>query len=69
MQEANKNRITVIGELSSDTLNRYDNSKKMFMLEQGIGEAKNPDVEVIEGKQNLYFRNKKTGYGYFIHFD
>lgn len=69
MQEANDNRVNVVASLSTDNTYKVDNIQARYVLENVIGEAENPDIEVIEGKQNLYFRNKKTGYGYFIHFD
>lgn len=69
MKEANDNGVNVVASLSTDNTHKVDNIQARYVLENVIGEAENPDVEVIEGKQNLYFRNKKTGYGYFIHFD
>ena len=71
MKEANDNGVNVVSKsiLSTDNTHKVDNIQARYVLENVIGEAENPDVEVIEGKTNLYFRNKKTGYGYFIHFD
>ena len=64
-----ENGINVVPTLSSDESHFSDNIHARYVLKSVIGEAENPDVEVIKGKQNLYFHNKKTGYGYFIHFD
>lgn len=69
MKEANENGINVVPVLSSDESHFTDNIHARYVLKSVIGEIENPDVEVIKGKQNLYFHNKKTGYGYFIHFD
>lgn len=69
MKEANDNGINVVPVLSSDETHKVDNIQARYTLRNIIGENENPDVEVIKGDQNLYFHNKKTGYGYFIHFD
>ena len=69
MKEANDNGVNVVSELSSDDSHVYDNKKARFTLKQVIGESKNPDVEVLSSDNNLFMHNKKTGYGFFAHFD
>ena len=69
MQEANSNGINVVSELLSDDSHIYDNKKARFILKQVIGESKNPDVEVLSSDHDLLMLNKKTGYGFFAHFD
>lgn len=69
MQEANDNGINVVSELSSDSSHRYDNSKARFVLKQVIGETENPEIEVLSSDNDLFMHNKKTGYGFFAHFD
>ena len=69
MKEANDNGVNVVSELSSDDSHVYDNEKARFTLKQVIGESKNPDVEVLSSDNNLFMHNKKTGYGFFAHFD
>ena len=69
MKEANDNGINVVETLSADETHKVDNIQARYVLETVVGESENQDVEILKGKQNLYFRNKKTGHGYFIHFD
>lgn len=69
MKEANDNGINVVETLSADETHKVDNIQARYVLETVVGESENQDVEILKGKQNLYFRNKKTGRGYFIHFD
>lgn len=63
------NGIDVVCELSSDDSYVYDNRKVRFVLEQVIGEDENPDVKVLSSDHDLFVHNKKTGYGFFAHFD
>ena len=69
MQEANNNGINVVSKLSLDDSHIYDNTKARFVLKQVIGEAENPNVEILSSDNNLFIHNKKTGYGFFAHFD
>ena len=69
MQEANDNRVNAVNKLSSDDSHIYDNKKAKFILKQDIGKSKNLDVVVLSSDQNLLMINKKTGYGFFAHFD
>ena len=68
MQEANNNEINVVSELSSNDSHIYDNTKARFILKQVIGEAENPNVEILLSDHNLFMHNKKTSYGFFAHF-
>lgn len=47
----------------------YDNVKARFVLKKIIGESENPNVEVLSTDHDLFMHNKKTGYGFFAHFD
>ena len=70
MIEANKNSIGVTSKLLSNDIKYIDdNIRARYVLENVIGEDENPDVEILKGEQNLLFHNKKTGHGFFIHFD
>ena len=69
MQEANDNRINAVCELSSDYLHIYDNKNVRFTLKQIIGKSENSNVEILSSDQDLFMHNKKTGYGFFAHFD
>ena len=59
--------ITV--ELSSDETHKVDNIRARYVLEDVIGESENPDVEILQSEHDLFMHNKKTGYGFFAHFD
>ena len=69
MQEANENGINVVSELSSDKTYKTDNINARYTLKQAIGENENPDVEILQSEHDLFIHNKKTGYGFFCHFD
>lgn len=62
-------KVNAVSELSSDDSHIYDNTKARFILKQVIGKAENPDVEILSSDQDLFIHNKKTGYGFFAHFD
>ena len=66
MQEANNNGINVVPQLSSD---ESDNIKAKFVLKNTINEDENPDLIIRQSDQDLLMINKKTGYGFFAHFD
>ena len=69
MQEANENGINVVPELSADSSYKIDNVRARYVLKNVIGEAENPDVEVLQTEHDFFIHNKKTGYGFFAHFD
>lgn len=69
MQEANENGINVVSELSSDESHKTDNLHARYILKNVVGEAENPDVDVLQTDHDLFIHNKKTGYGFFAHFD
>ena len=69
MQEANDNEINAVCELSLDDSHAYDNKNARFTLKQIIGKAENPNIEILSSDQDLFIHNKKTGYGFFAHFD
>lgn len=46
-----------------------NNKNAKFVLKNIINEDENPDFVIRQSDQNLLMMNKKTGYGYFIHFD
>ena len=39
------------------------------VFEQMLDESENPDVEILLTAHELFMHNKKTGYGFFAHFD
>ena len=47
MKEANENGINVVPELSSDKSHKVDNEQALYTLEKVIGEAENPNVEIL----------------------
>ena len=69
MQEANESGINVVSELSSDESHKIDNLHARYVLKTVVGEAENPDVDVLQTDHDLFVHNKKTGYGFFAHFD
>ncbi len=69
MKEANDNRINVVPQLSSDESHVVDNIKARFVLKNTINEDENPDLIIRQSDQDLLMINKKTGYGFFAHFD
>lgn len=69
MKESNKIGINVTIELSSDETHKVDNIRARYVLEDVIGESENPDVEILQSEHDLFIHNKKTGYGFFAHFD
>lgn len=69
MNEANKNGINVVKELSDDNSHMVDNIQARYVLQNVIGESENPNIKVLSSDHNLFIHNKKTGYGFFVHFD
>ena len=69
MKEANDNGVNVVASLSTDNTHKVNNIQAKYVLENVIGEAEIWMLKSLKEKQNLYFRNKKTGYGYSNHFD
>ena len=69
MNEANKNGINVVKELSDDNSHMVDNIQARYVLQNVIGESENPNIKVLSSDHNLFMHNKKTGYGFFVHFD
>lgn len=69
MKEANDNGVNAVASLSTDNTHKVDNIQARYVLEDVIGEAENPDVEILSSDHNLFMHNKKTGYGFFAHFD
>lgn len=69
MKEANNNGINVVSQLSSDESHMIDNIKARFVLKNAVNEEENSDLIIRQSKQNLLMLNKKTGYGFFAHFD
>ena len=68
-EEANDNGINVVPQLSSDESHVVDNVKARFVLKNTINEDENPDLIIRQSDQDLLMLNKKTGYGFFAHFD
>ena len=69
MKEANDNGINVVPHLSSDESHKVDNIRARFVLKNTINEDENPDLIIRQSDQDLLMINKKTGYGFFAHFD
>ena len=69
MNEANDNGINVFIKLSLDEYHSVDNIKARFMLKNTINENEKPDLIVCQSEQDIIMMNKKTGYGFFAHFD
>lgn len=69
MKEATNNGINVVSQLSSDESHMVDNIKARFVLKNAVNEEENSDLIIRQSKQNLLMLNKKTGYGFFAHFD
>ena len=69
MNEANDNGINVVTQLSSDESHVVDNIKARFVLKNTINENDKPDLIVCQSEQDILMLNKKTGYGFFAHFD
>ena len=69
MSEANDNGVNVIPKLSLDESHAVDSIKARFVLKNTINEDENPDLIIRQNDQNLLMINKKTGYGFFAHFD
>ena len=69
MQKANENGINAVPELSADGSHKIDNIRARYVLKNVIGEAENLDVEVLQTEHDLFIHNKKTGYGFFAHFE
>ena len=69
MNEANDNGINVFIKLSSDEYHSVDNIKARFMLKNTINENEKTDLIVCQSEQDIIMMNKKTGYGFFAHFD
>lgn len=69
MKEANNNGINVVSQLSSDESHMVDSIKARFVLKNAVDEEENSDLIIRQSKQNLLMLNKKTGYGFFAHFD
>lgn len=69
IQEENDNGINTKCELSLDESHLRGNIRAKFVLKNTINEDENPDFVIRQSDQNLLMMNKKTGYGYFIHFD
>ena len=69
MEESNENGINVVKQLSNDTSHKIDNIRARYVLKNTINENENPDLIVRQSEQDLLMMNKKTGYGFFVHFD
>lgn len=69
MEEANENGINVVENLSSDNTRVVDNMRARYVLKKVVGESENPDVEILQSEHDVFFHNKKTGMGFFAHFD
>lgn len=69
MNEAVQNGINVVKKLSADESHIEDNIQARYVLKGVIGENENPDIIIRQSAQDLLMINKKTGYGFFAHFD
>ena len=69
MNEVNENGINVFIKLSSDEYHSVDSIKVRFMLKNIINENEKQDLIVCQSEQDIIMMNKKTGYGFFAHFD
>lgn len=69
MKEANDNGIAVVTQLSADESHKTDNIRARYVLKNTINEADNPNTIICQSQQDVLMVNKKTGYGFFAHFD
>ena len=69
MNEANDNGINVFIKLSSDESHVVDSIKARFILKNTINENEKQDLIACQSEQDILMLNKKTGYGFFAHFD
>ena len=69
MNEANDNGINVFIKLSSDESHVVEKNKDRFILKNTINENEKKDLIVCQSEQDILMLNKKTGHGFFAHFD
>ena len=70
MNEAHKNEINGVKESSDDNSHMVDNIQDRYVLQNVIGESEDHNIKVLSSDDhNLFMHNKKTGYGFFVHFD
>ena len=51
-------------------LAKLDESKQIrYVLKKVVEGSENPDVKVLQSEHDVFFHNKKTGMGFFAHFD